>query len=251
MYTCASGIQLHLFSHRMNLPELLCVHMFRLTPQYPALISTSINCLLPSLHLPWFLNFLSPHLHTSSLSLTEQDSTITSLSSNWISFYSPYQSFQSWLRNMDTEMSYINPFVNDMAAVRVQLEKQKVWTQNTCICRIAATHLMLLHGMIMIGVNSLLKLHWAKKSIFSPSHSLSPPPPLTFRPPPFSPSQQEIHQELNSRESALDSIRSNANMLLQGTGGSHVNAATINSKLDNIARKWDHLQMLAQERYTM
>ena len=30
---------------------------------------------------------------------------------------------------MDTEMSNLNPFVNDMAIVRLQLEKQKV-----CVC---------------------------------------------------------------------------------------------------------------------
>ncbi len=68
------------------------------------------------------------------LSLTENDSTITSLTSNWTDFYSSYQSFQSWLGNMDTEMSYINPFVGDLAAVREQLETQKVRTLRPNVC---------------------------------------------------------------------------------------------------------------------
>ena len=37
--------------------------------------------------------------------------------------------------------------------------------------------------------------------------------------------------------------------LLQGVGGSHINAAAIHSKLENMGRRWDHLQKLAHERW--
>ena len=62
---------------------------------------------------------------------------------------------------------------------------------------------------------------------------------------------QEIQQELNSHEGALETIRLQAYKLLQGIGGCHVNAAAIHSKLDNMARRWDHLEKLAQERYVL
>ena len=64
-------------------------------------------------------------------------------------------------------------------------------------------------------------------------------------------SSQEIQQELNSHEGALETIRLQAYKLLQGIGGCHVNAAAIHSKLDNTARRWDHLEKLAKERYVV
>ena len=47
-------------------------------------------------------------------------------------FHSHYQSFHQWLRNLDTDMANLNPFVSNMATVQMQLLKLKViFTLNT------------------------------------------------------------------------------------------------------------------------
>jgi len=46
----------------------------------------------------------------------------------------------------------------------------------------------------------------------------------------------------------MDAMRLQVYKLLQGVGGSHINAAAIHSKLENMGRRWDHLQKLAHER---
>ena len=71
------------------------------------------------------------HTHTHSHSYSLNQPTINAVCSRWNEFYQQYQSLQQWLRTMDVEMSNLNPFVNDMAAVRLQLEKQKVCM---CVC---------------------------------------------------------------------------------------------------------------------
>ena len=55
--------------------------------------------------------------------------------------------------------------------------------------------------------------------------------------------------ELTMRDGVVDAMRLQAHKLLQGVGGCHINAASIHAKLDNLGRRWDHLQKLAQERY--
>ena len=60
---------------------------------------------------------------------------------------------------------------------------------------------------------------------------------------------QEIQQELHVKEGVVESIRLHAHQLLQGVGGSHINAAAIHGRLDNMGRRWDHLQTLAKDRY--
>ena len=60
---------------------------------------------------------------------------------------------------------------------------------------------------------------------------------------------QEIQMELTMRDGVVDAMRLQAHKLLQGVGGCHINAASIHAKLDNLGRRWDHLQKLAQERY--
>ena len=60
---------------------------------------------------------------------------------------------------------------------------------------------------------------------------------------------QEIQQELHAKEGAVESIRLHAHKLLQGVGGAHVNASAIHSRLDNVGKRWDHLQTLARDRY--
>ncbi len=115
-------------------------------------------------------NRLSP----SPYSLTENDSTITSLTSNWTDFYLSYQSFQSWLGNMDTEMSYINPFVGDLAAVREQLETQKVRTlrPNLCSYLSGKAHYYLpyyIHVAELVRVTTVAFLRFSKCSILKVS----------------------------------------------------------------------------------
>ena len=53
------------------------------------------------------------------------------------------------------------------------------------------------------------------------------------------------------KEGVVESIRLHAHKLLQGVGGSHMNAAAIHARLDNMGRRWDHLQTLATERYIL
>ena len=50
------------------------------------------------------------------------------LSQQWAEFYTHYQTFHQWLRNMDTDMANLNPFVSNMATVQMQLIKLKVYT---------------------------------------------------------------------------------------------------------------------------
>ena len=59
---------------------------------------------------------------------------------------------------------------------------------------------------------------------------------------------QEIQQELHAKEGVVESIRLHAHKLLQGLGGNHMNAAAIHARLDNMGRRWDHLQTLAMDR---
>ena len=73
------------------------------------------------------MKYTKTHTHTHSYSINQP--TVHALCTRWSEFYQQYQSLQQWLRTMDTEMSNLNPFVNDMAIVRLQLEKQKV-----CVC---------------------------------------------------------------------------------------------------------------------
>ena len=61
---------------------------------------------------------------------------------------------------------------------------------------------------------------------------------------------QEIHQD-HSKSGALESVRLLAHKLLQGVGGSHIHAAAIHARLDNVSRRWDHLQKLSMERYVL
>ena len=53
------------------------------------------------------------------------------------------------------------------------------------------------------------------------------------------------------REGALEKIRLLALKLVQGVGGNYINADGMNAKLDNVTRRWDHLQSLAVERYNV
>ena len=55
--------------------------------------------------------------------------------------------------------------------------------------------------------------------------------------------------ELTMRDGVVDAMRLQAHKLLQGVGGRHINTTSIHAKLDNLGRRWDHLQKLAQERY--
>ena len=62
---------------------------------------------------------------------------------------------------------------------------------------------------------------------------------------------QEIQQELHAKEGVVESIRLHVHKLLQGLGGNHVNSAAIHARLDNMGRRWDHLQTLAMDRYML
>ena len=44
----------------------------------------------------------------------------------WAEFYREFLSFEQCYRNLDIEMSNLNPFVTDMGVVKTQLEKLKV-----------------------------------------------------------------------------------------------------------------------------
>ena len=64
-----------------------------------------------------FFNLLSVSRHQPEVNL---------LSQQWAEFHTHYQSFHQWLRNMDTEMANLNPFISNMATVQMQLWKLKV-----------------------------------------------------------------------------------------------------------------------------
>ena len=64
----------------------------------------------------------------------------------------------------------------------------------------------------------------------------------------FSFPSKVINKELDSHTGTLETLRLHGYKLLQGVGGCHINAAAVNVKLDNLSRRWDHLQKLAQER---
>ena len=59
-------------------------------------------------------------------SVTPHQPKIAALSTRWAEFYREFLSFEQTYRNLDIEMSNLNPYLNDMAAVKVQLEKLKV-----------------------------------------------------------------------------------------------------------------------------
>ena len=67
------------------------------------------------INIPFFTHSVSRHQPEVNL-----------LSQQWAEFHSHYQSFHQWLRNMDTEMANLNPFVSNMATVQMQLVKLKV-----------------------------------------------------------------------------------------------------------------------------
>jgi hypothetical protein len=59
---------------------------------------------------------------------------------------------------------------------------------------------------------------------------------------------QLVQRELRSRDGTLEAIRTLAMRLVQGVGGEHINADGVHAKLDNMAKRWKHLQSLAIER---
>ena len=65
------------------------------------------------------------HLFPSSVARHQPE--VNLLSQQWAEFHSHYQSFHQWLRNIDTEMANLNPFVSNMATVQMQLMKLKVF----------------------------------------------------------------------------------------------------------------------------
>ncbi|CAI8007197.1 Dystrophin, partial [Geodia barretti] len=58
-------------------------------------------------------------------SVARHQPEVNLLSQQWAEFHSHYQSFHQWLRNIDTEMANLNPFVSNMATVQMQLMKLK------------------------------------------------------------------------------------------------------------------------------
>ena len=60
---------------------------------------------------------------------------------------------------------------------------------------------------------------------------------------------QSVQQELQTRDGSLERIRVSVVSLVQGPGGSHLNAEGIHTKLENLAKRWKHLQTLAAERW--
>ena len=61
-----------------------------------------------------------------SFRVSRHQPEVNLLSQQWAEFHSHYQSFNQWLRNMDTEMSNLNPYISNMATVQMQLAKLKV-----------------------------------------------------------------------------------------------------------------------------
>ena len=68
--------------------------------------------------------FRNKRLFPSSVARHQPE--VNLLSQQWAEFHSHYQSFHQWLRNMDTDMANLNPFVSNMATVQMQLMKLKV-----------------------------------------------------------------------------------------------------------------------------
>ena len=66
-----------------------------------------------------------------SCSVAPHQAKIVALGMRWAEFYREFQSFEQCFHNLDIEMSNLNPFVNDMAAVKTQLEKLKVWLETS------------------------------------------------------------------------------------------------------------------------
>ena len=59
-------------------------------------------------------------------SVSRHQPEVNLLNQQWAEFHGHYQSFHQWLKNMDTEMANLNPFISNMATVQVQLAKLKV-----------------------------------------------------------------------------------------------------------------------------
>ncbi len=59
---------------------------------------------------------------------------------------------------------------------------------------------------------------------------------------------QSVQQELQARDSSLERMRVLVVSLIQGTGGSHLNAEGIHNKMETLGKRWKHLQTLASER---
>ena len=65
----------------------------------------------------------------TSYSISQHQPTVAAMATRWAEFYREYQSLQQWIRNLDMDMSNLNPFVSDLSAVKIQLEKMKVGRQ--------------------------------------------------------------------------------------------------------------------------
>ena len=175
------------------------------------------------------------------------------LSQQWAEFHSHYQSFSQWLRNMDTDMANLNPFVSNMATVQLQLVKLKV-------CNVIFFILFIfffvynpphppfsMSRFTFFFYSTSFCMHVSLSPLSLPHISLS-----HTHTHPLSHSlslSQEIQEELKGHEGVLDALKLFSYKLHQEEGSScHVNPAAIRSRLENASRRWDHLKRLAQER---
>ena len=72
----------------------------------------------------------------TSYSISQHQPTVAAMATRWAEFYREYQSLQQWIRNLDMDMSNLNPFVSDLSAVKIQLDKMKVGlSRRGCVCR--------------------------------------------------------------------------------------------------------------------